>query len=92
MKRPLRHRYEVLPTCAETRRLAPDARWEVTKDGTPITGLFRLKRDAVRAAVKIARDAWQDDRHEHGTLLIKGRNGKIQDERTYGDDPTTTKG
>jgi hypothetical protein len=42
---------------------------------------FRTKAEAVTAAVRRAESA------ERGQVVIKGRNGRIQSERTYGDDP-----
>ena len=42
---------------------------------------FRTKAEAVTAAVRQAETA------ELGQVVIKGRNGRIQSERTYGADP-----
>jgi uncharacterized protein DUF2188 len=47
---------------------------------------FQTKEQAVRAG------ASQGRRHGHAQLIIKGRNGRIQSERTYGADPRRTKG
>jgi Uncharacterized protein conserved in bacteria (DUF2188) len=47
---------------------------------------FRTKEEAVRAG------ASQGRQNGHAQLIIKGRNGRIQSERTYGADPRRTKG
>lgn len=90
MALPLRHRYEVLPVSKAERERGTSERWKVTQDGELLTRT-RLKRDAVAFAVSIAKGRWLNIK-QHATLKIKGRNGKIQDERTYGADPTATKG
>jgi hypothetical protein len=47
---------------------------------------FPTKTEAVRAGAS-------EGRHNgHSQLIIKGRNGRIQSERTYGKDPRRTKG
>ena len=85
-----RIRYEVLPTSAAAIKADPGLqRWTITRAGLR-THTFRLKPDAVRSATTQARVE-----HKAGTLaqvIIKGRNGKIQDERTYGADPRGSKG
>jgi hypothetical protein len=94
MNLPTRHRYEVLPlNPTERQDTAPPLlprRWKVTKDGVRVH-IARLKVEAVRTAVTIAK-AGLAARGELSTLKIKGRNGRIQDERTYGKDPIITKG
>jgi hypothetical protein len=79
-----RTRYEVLPMTADDVRATDGARysdWKVTRDGERIS-THRTKAKAVELASTTARCAWK----------IKGRNGRIQDERTYGRDPADTKG
>jgi uncharacterized protein DUF2188 len=51
-----------------------------------IGGGFALKKAAVKYAVEWARA------NAPSQLFIKGENGRIQDERTYGNDPRKTKG
>lgn len=87
-----RVRYEVLPI-PKAQRAGFD-RWKVTRDGVTLA-TFQHKDGktggALQFAATVARAAWRD-RGELGTLKIKGRDGKIKDERTYGRDPTKTKG
>ena len=59
--------------------------WALTVRGGNET-VFRTKQQAVQAG------ASQGRRHGHAQLVIKGRNGRIQSERTYGADPRRTKG
>jgi len=47
---------------------------------------FSTKLEAVRVGAREGRA------NGHAQLIIKGRNGRIQDERTYGADPRRTKG
>ena len=47
---------------------------------------YRTKEQAVRVG------ASQGRQHGHAQLIIKGRNGKIQSERTYGADPSRANG
>jgi Uncharacterized protein conserved in bacteria (DUF2188) len=47
---------------------------------------FRTKQDAVRRAASEGRA------HGHAQVIIKGLDGKIQSERTYGADPRRTPG
>lgn len=71
-----RIRFEVLP--------AEDGRWEITRDSVVVDWCDK-KDDAVAQAVTrchITRSSGL-----RCQLLIKGKNGQIQDERTYGDDP-----
>lgn len=86
-----RIRYEVLPTAKSHRRADPQlGRWTVTREGERLASHDR-KADAVQFATTTARCAWRT-RGQLAQVRIKGRDGKIQDERTYGADPTTTKG
>ena len=47
---------------------------------------YRTKEEAVRAGASKGRS------NGHAQLIIKGRNGRIQGERTYGADPRRSKG
>jgi hypothetical protein len=47
---------------------------------------YRTKAEAVKAGASKGRQ------NGHAQLVIKGRNGRIQSERTYGADPRRTKG
>lgn len=86
-----RVRYEVLPTSRADLKADPElARWTVTRDGDRLATHDR-KVDAIAFATTTARCAWRAC-GQLGQVRIKGRNGKIQDERTYGADPITTKG
>jgi hypothetical protein len=82
-----RHRYEVVPNGKGGRA---SYRWKVARDGITL-GLYSTKAKAIAHAVYSARTLWRNF-GELGSLLIKGRDGKIQDERTYGRDPIKTKG
>lgn len=87
---PRRVRWEVLPIPKrELRALAPD-RWQATRDGERIhTAPTQAK--ALELASTAARCAWKTHQRP-STLKVKGRDGRIRDERTYGRDPETTKG
>lgn len=86
-----RVRYEVLPTRRADRQADPTLEaWTVTRDGDRL-GTYARKADAVEFATTTARCAWRT-RGQLGQVRIKGRRGKIQDERTYGADPRETKG
>lgn len=84
-----RTRYEVLPT-TPTERQATGDRWKFTVDGK-IRATHRNKADAVQDAKTVANAEWETN-GTLGELKIKGRNGLIQDSRTYGADPVGTKG
>ena len=47
---------------------------------------YRTKQQAVKAGASKGRQ------NGHAQLVIKGRNGRIQSERTYGADPRRSKG
>ncbi|MGH8033473.1 MAG: DUF2188 domain-containing protein [Luteimonas sp.] len=76
-----RIRFEVLPDV--------DGGWSVTRDSV-VSGTFELKPPAIEYAVDAANRAWQQGKPAQ--LFIKGKDGRIQDERTYGHDPVNTKG
>ncbi|AOH36888.1 DUF2188 domain-containing protein [Luteimonas sp. JM171] len=71
-----RTRLEVLP--------GKDGLWKVTRDRV-VVGDFERKAEAVDYAAARGRAAWAAG--QPAQLFIKGRNGRIQDERTYGRDP-----
>lgn len=50
-----------------------------------VTGTFPRKAAAVEYAAGEGRAAWA--KGQPAQLFIKGRDGRIQDERTYGNDP-----
>jgi uncharacterized protein DUF2188 len=58
--------------------------WILSIDGAENT--YRTKDQAVKAGASKGRQ------NGHAQLVIKGRNGRIQSERTYGGDPRRTKG
>lgn len=90
--KPNRIRYEVLPLAKADHQegVDPKHRWKVTKDGVR-TYTSANKAESVAHAVAWARSGWTI-KHELATLKIKGRKGRIQDERTYGNDPRNSKG
>jgi len=60
--------------------------WEVKRDGAErASSVHDKKSDAFDSAQKQARE-------EGGSLREKGKDGKIQDERTYHEDPHPPKG
>lgn len=76
-----RIRFEVLPSS--------DGRWDITRDSVVVDWCDK-KENAVAMAVTrchAARSAGQ-----RCQLLIKSKDGQIQDERTYGDDPAEIPG
>jgi hypothetical protein len=58
--------------------------WILSIDGAENT--YRTKDQAVKAGASKGRQ------NGHAQLVIKGRNGRIQSERTYGADPRRRKG
>lgn len=92
-RKPRRVRYEVLPLSKADRRAGMVGDWKVTRDRERI-GTFANKGGAggaLELATTTARCAWKTQ-GQRATLKIKGRDGRIQDERTYGHDPIQTKG
>ncbi|HDS1834393.1 TPA: DUF2188 domain-containing protein [Stenotrophomonas maltophilia] len=71
--------------------VAPDAEggWSVTRDRV-VSGTFELKQPAIDYAVDAANRAWKQGKPAQ--LLIKGKDGRIQEERTNGHDPVQSKG
>jgi hypothetical protein len=63
-----------------------DGNWQVKQQGAErASGVFERKADAVERGRELARA-------QHGQLLIRGTDGRIQTEHTYGDDPYPPKG
>lgn len=59
--------------------------WAVKGEGnTRFTIITDIKKDAVEAAREIARN-------NHSELVIHGRDGRIQDKDSYGNDPNPPK-
>lgn len=81
MRAQKRIRLEVLPNA--------EGGWSVTRDRI-VTGHFDRKADAVQDAAAAGRKLWKAG--QPAQLFIKGRNGRIQDERTYGNDPRNIPG
>ena len=73
--------FEVLPD--------RDGGWSVTRDHV-VVAEFDTKAPAVAYAAQRGRSSWKAGRQAQ--LRIKGRDGRIQDERTYGEDPPRTPG
>jgi uncharacterized protein DUF2188 len=74
-------RFEVLPDS--------DGGWSVTRDRV-VTAGFDHKARAVRYAAECGRSCWK--KGAPAQLFIKGKDGRIQDERTYGKDPRNIPG
>lgn len=60
--------------------------WKVTLTGASLQYNFKTKPPAVQKAVELARKS------KPSQVLIHKLDGKIQEERTYGDDPRRSKG
>ena len=71
-----------------TYTVGPDGdRWKVSKrGGSRASGTFDKKQDAVSRGRELAKA------QERGQLVIKKKNGRIQTEYTYGDDPFPPRG
>jgi Uncharacterized protein conserved in bacteria (DUF2188) len=74
-----RVQYRVLP------HPTAEGDWVITKDGREIVE-DHDKEHAVEIAVDLARGVWEENGVE-SQLLIHGNDGRIQEERTYGNDP-----
>jgi hypothetical protein len=68
-------------------RKGPEAGWTVKVRGQSGGRTFETKDPAVDAGRSIAKNAPQG-----GQLIIKKENGRIQEERTYKNDPYPPKG
>ena len=80
-----RDRYEVAPNTTDTGR-----RWTLKRGGELLLSAD-TQAEAVDCAVLLARMRLEE-RGQTADLVIKGRDGKIRDSRTFGDDPESTKG
>ncbi len=71
-----------------TYTVGPDGdRWKVSRrGGSRASGTFDKKQDAVSRGRELAKA------QERGQLVIKKKNGRIQTEYTYGDDPFPPRG
>ncbi len=90
--------WEVRPTSrAELREDPSLLPWTATRNGEA-TGNFHTQREAVAFVVPVARAAWRTQgrrsslRIKRGRAGDKGKRGTVRDERTYGDDPRSSKG
>ena len=74
-----RHVFHVLPQ--------DEGKWRVELEGRREAGeVFEDKEQAVRQATESAKAA------DTGQIIVHGRDGRIQFERTYGHDPRDRKG
>jgi len=71
-----RKRYDVVPA---------GAKWEVKHNSVALSD-WHLKENAIEAGVKVARA------NAPSQLIIHRLDGRIEDERTYGDDPFPPRG
>ena len=76
-------------TIYEVQPRKSDGKWLVVMRGTNggLISEHETKVEAVQAGMVLGRAA-----HPWGQLIIKKRDGKIQEERTYGNDPRRSKG
>lgn len=90
--KPRRVRYEVLPS-TKAEQAEGAERWKVTRDGETIATRATKHGEggALELAMTTARCAWKTQQ-QLAELVIKGKHGRIIDTRTYGRDPTRTKG
>ena len=63
--------------------------WYATSGGKRLR--YLTQAEAISATAKHCRQRWKEYKEPH-ELIIKGRNGRIRDNRTYGNDPRGTKG
>jgi hypothetical protein len=64
----------------------PDGTWQVKQHGAArASGVFDRKSDAVEHGRELARS-------QQGQLFIRGADGRIQTEHTYGHDPYPPRG
>ena len=80
-----RDRYEVAPNSTKAGR-----RWTLKRNGDLLL-TADTQAEAVESAVCLARMRLKDH-NQTAELVIKGRDGKIRDSRTYGNDPRSTPG
>jgi len=65
-------------------------KWYVTRGREVVYGPLRTQRQAIAEAAMTCRARWADG--QLCELIIKGRDGRIRDSRTYGRDPRHIKG
>ena len=66
----------------------PDGSWAVQRDGTKrADSLHKTKPKAIARAVSLGKAA-----SPRGQVRIKNERGRLEDERTYGNDPRRTRG
>lgn len=63
--------------------------WQLTSKARH-SAVHATQRAAVEAGVKLCRALWAEG--QPAELVIKGRDGRIRDNRTYGNDPKGIKG
>lgn len=63
--------------------------WQLTSKGRAAY-VMGTQAAAIRAGASICRQLWADG--QPAELIIKGRNGRIRDNRTYGNDPKRIRG
>jgi hypothetical protein len=79
-----RDRYEVGPSSQA--QIAEGCRkWRVTRNGEVLC-FCDTQADGIELVMVVARTRLKD-LNQTAELFIKGRNGKVRDARTYGDDP-----
>jgi hypothetical protein len=84
-----RDRYEVGPT--PKAQVAEGCRkWRVTRNRELLT-YSDTQYEAVQLVTLLARTRWREQ-GQTTELFIKGRDGKVRDARTYGNDPRSIKG
>lgn len=63
--------------------------WQLTSKARH-SAVHATQADAIAAGVKLCRALWAEG--QPAELVIKGRDGRIRDNRTYGNDPRRTRG
>lgn len=84
-----RDRYEVLPTPAAEVR-AGERAWRLTRNGD-VMAHADTQAEVLGVGVKLATLRWRLN-DQPSELVIKGRDGRIRDSRTYGNDPRDIRG
>ncbi len=66
--------------------MRPDGNWQVKGEGNKrASAVTNTQRDAITIATEIARN-------QKSELIIHGKNGKIREKNSYGNDPFPPKG